>query len=620
MSLSKGLSVARGRGEAFAHILSNMYERYKDSPPASLHPILPLLFMLNGSSVSLDDFPTMEPLFDVNPTKELTLMCSRQVGKSLTVSMRTIVNSAWTDHWKPLLVTPTFEQTRRMSTDYFASLIDQSPAKSLFTNSSCTKQVLERSFPNYSRIRFTYAHRNGDRARGIPANEVIYDEAQLMFPEVMAVVNATMNASPSGHIITCAGTPLTNANILSRRFREQSSRSHWAIKCPQCSHWNIAAEEYDLMAMIGPLTRDISRDRPGIRCSKCFRPLHPWTGRFIHLNPSKRKDHLGLHVPCIVLPMHCCHFDKWKDIHRVVFHSGLPRYTILNETLGVPCDDGVTLLTQAVLERQGVLNRNTVEDALTIANGYAGRIVIGIDWGGQGMSGESKTKIAVCGLSSRGTVDVIFGIQLDNTGEAGFETQVVLHLWKIFKAKFIAHDNIGIGARCEEMLVQAGVPLTTLLPMEYVGETQGMILKARKTTAEAPRQVYNVDKTRGLLHLVTAYQQGFIRTFQFEKAYQAESLLLDFTHLRAETKIWINSHKSETVLIQREPGQSDDFAHAVHHGANALWEFYRAWPKFKSPLIIQTPQDLSHYLSELARHMSPEMLEMLGMQPLDTSA
>jgi RNase P subunit RPR2 len=612
------LAIAAGKNHPLALELSHLLNRFGKNPPATTDGFLPMLFAHNGKAVDLVDYFCMEPLFDLCGTKDLTLMCSRQVGKTMTLSMRTLMNSLWTDHWKPLIVTPFFETTRRISTDYFASLIDQSPAKSLFYKTGCTKQVLERSLPNRSRIRFTYAHRNGDRARGIPANECVFDETQLMFPEVMAVVKATMNASPTGHITTTAGTPLTNANILSVRFKEESSRSHWSIKCGACGEWNIAAAEFHLMQMIAtpPNPHDISRNRPAIRCHKCRGPLYPWEGQFVHLNGGKRHEHLGLHIPCVVMPDHCCNYDKWLDIWNGLSNPNVQDYTKYNEILGVPYDDGVALLTQLDLEKAACLGPNTVEHALKTVHLYDGRIVIGIDWGGRGMSGKSLTKIAVCGLASNGLIDILVGVQLPATSNSAKEAQVINHLCQMFNPKFIAHDNIGIGQRAEEMLVQSGIPLEKLLPMEYAGETQGVILKTRAINANNPRVVYNVDKTRGLLHLVEAYKGGHIRSFNFEKRYHAQELLLDMTHLRAETKVWVNSHKSETVLIQREPGQSDDFAHAVHHACNTLWTHYRAWPDLVVRTTILTPQDLSTYMVELGKNLDPETIEVLGAKVL----
>lgn len=619
-NLLKNLRTAKGRGHELASHLINFYQENTTVGLTNVGHVIPLLFHYNGKPLSMQNHFTMEPLFDLDIPREVTLMCSRQVGKTMNLSARCILNCAWTPHWNILFVAPFFETIRRVSTDYFASLIEQSPAKHVFTDRNCTKQVLERTLPNQSRIRFSYAHRSADRARGIHSRELICDEYQLMFPEVLPVLTATMDASEYGDYIMRAGTPLTNANHLSREFKEHSSRSHWMIKCEACGHHNIASAEQDLLKMIGPMRDDISVDRPGIVCSKCRKPVHPWTGKFVHYNPSKRRDHLGIHVPSIVLPMHCCSPEKWFDLWKILSDTKVPTFTKYNESLGVPYDDGVLLLTIGELDRVAVLNDNQMDQVVPILSRYNGRLAIGVDWGGRGMSGESLTKICLSGLNSDGKIHVLFGVQLPPTATSQDEAAVLNHIFKVSGASRIAHDNLGIGARAEEMMIEKGVPRSAFLPMEYVGETQGQILKPRPRTKDRPRAVMSVDKTRGLLHLIEAIKSQQVLTFRMSEQYHARELLLDLTHLRAEEKVWANSVKSETILIQKEPGQSDDFAHAVHHSCNALWMEYNAWPRLTREVIVRTPQDLSTYVVDLARVLDPETVEALLLKAEDKEA
>lgn len=609
-NLSKSLGNAKGRGNELAgHLMDLLNNKTKFALP-TMADMVPLMFQYNGKPLSLDGHFPMEPLYHLDLPRETTLMCSRQVGKTMNVSARAILSAAWTPHWHILFVAPFFETIRRVSTDYFSSLIDGSPAKKVLTGRGCVRQVLERSLPNGSRLRFTYAHRSADRARGIATRENIYDEYQMMLPDVVPVLAATMNASQYGNIITRAGTPLTNSNHLSVEFKTNSSRSHWAIKC-SCGYHNVASIEQDLLKMIGPMRDDISLSRPGLVCAKCRNPVHPWTGQYIHYNPDKRRDHLGLHVPCVVLPMHCCNAEKWKDIWSTLSNQNIPQYTKFNELLGVPFDEGVLLLTEAHLMEVAVLGPNVLDSVLDKLHLYQGRLAIGVDWGGRGLSGESLTKIALCGLAPDGKIHVLFGLSMSQTASSQDEAAVINHLFQVTKPRFIAHDNLGIGARAEEMLVEKGIPRSIMVPMEYVGETQGAILKHRKRTPDRPRAVISVDKTRGLLHLIEAIKSRQVLTFQMTDRWHAKDLLMDLTHLRAEERVYVHSVKSETVLIQKEPGRSDDFVHAVHHAANILWSTFDRWPQLSTRTIIKTPQDLATYVVELAKVLDPETLDAL---------
>lgn len=618
------LGTGKGRGNEIAPYLDTFYRNRHKNRQVNALEFLPILFNYNGAPLTLKHHFCMEPLFNGNLRSEFTFMCSRQVGKSMQLCTKSLFNASWRSHWNILFVAPFFETIRRLSSDYFASLIQQSPAQDVFRGPGCVSQVLERTLPNHSRIRFTYAYRSADRARGVHARELVCDEFQLMLPEVMPVLTACMDASPYGDYITRAGTPLTNANHLSVQFAEKSSRSHWCIPCRSCRRESVAALEYDLLTMIGPVHSGISYDCPGIRCPKCKYPLFPWDGYFINLNPEKRNEHVGIHVPSTIMPMHCCSPEKWRDLWKILNDPFMPEFTKFNESLGVPYDDGVTLLSELAIRKVAVLGPNRMDDVLPTLHKYGEKLIIGVDWGGGGLSGESLTKVSLCGLAPDGKIHVLFGMQFTSTASTQQQASIIHFLWKTSKAQFIAHDNLGIGSKCEAMLVEKGVPLATLLPMEYVGETQGVICRRRKATQERPRPAIAVDKTRGLLHLIEAIHSQQVLTFRMEKRFHASDLLLDLTHLRAEERVPVAGVKNATVLIQKEPGMSDDFAHAIHFAANALWSLNGAWPRLSKEILINTPQDLSDYMTDLAGHLDPETIDALlktaDDTPLSTSS
>lgn len=606
-NLEKTLKTAKGRGNELAAILLDSVHQY-DGKMLNFKDFLPFLFHFDGKPVTLQKHFCMEPLFDADLPREVTLMCARQVGKSMQLTLKCLLNASWTPNWNILVVAPFFETIRRLSTYYFLGLMEQSPSRGVFMGRGCMSQVLERTLPNRSRIRFTYAYRSADRARGITAQENIWDEYQLMLPEVAPVLLATMDASEYGDYVMKAGTPLTNSNILSKSYHN-SSQSHWMIKCKSCRKENIAALEYDLLNMIGPVHENISFDRPGIICAKCHYPLFPWDGRFVHLNPAARFEHLGLHVPSIVLPSHCCYLAKWQDLWGFM-NGDDPDFVKFNEALGVPYDDGVALLTENDMRRTATLGPNHLGSILPRLREYQD-IVLGVDWGGGGLSGESLTKVAVCGLNSDGRIHVLFGMKFGSTASTQEEANVIHMIWKVTKARYIAHDNLGIGSKCEAMLVEKGIPVPTLVPMEYAGETQGQICRSRKSTPERPRPAISIDKTRGMLHMIEAFHSGQILTFKMEDRYHAKDLLMDLTHLRAEERVPVAGVKNATVLIQKEAGQSDDFAHAVHLAANWLWLSHNAWPRLSKKIVVETPQDLANYMVELKRHLDPETIDSL---------
>lgn len=618
--LKKRLRGSIGKGDRFAKTVEQTVTEIEASKTAAnLSFVIPYLFHYGGKPISLDDYPTMEPLYNLKRPPRILMLCSRQVGKSLNEATSTLLESIWTPYLNTLFVSPFFEMVRRISTDYFAGLVQDTPTPDLFTGKGCISQVLERSFPNGSRVRFTYAHRNADRARGIHARSLKRDEVQLMHEEVLPVLAATMSSSPWGNYIFDAGTPLTNSNAASQAFNELSSRSHWMIPCRSCGKENVAALEYDLVKMIGPRRKDISRDRPAIVCanSKCGYWLFPWDGRYIHLQPEKRNKFLGLHVTQPVLPLHCCDPTKWDALIDALENPHTADYIKYNEYLGVPWDDGVSLVTETDLDKVCVLGENRFLEALDLLRRYNGKVAVGIDWGGGGINRESRTKLALMGLNPvDARLDVLFGLDLTLVMQEHMEAE---HVWNVVKnviaavpSAIVCHDDSTFGSAKMTLIRQKGLADERIVNMSYVGETSKMIMQMRPPTPNSPKQVWSVDKARALKLVCMAIKAGKIRFFKKTNALHARSLLLDFTHLVAEEKEMVSSNRASLLLIQRMVGQSDDFAHATTFGAIGLWNKHTSWPELNTDEFqITTSQDLASYVQMLNATVDSETMESL---------
>jgi len=241
--------------------------------------MIPLLFKYNGIPVSLEEHYPFEICFYHRRPRQMIKKCGRQVGKSFQNALELIMRGLMIPNWNMLYVTPLFEQVRRFSSQYVSALIAESPAKRLMTLKGSSKQILQRTLGNRSTMYFTYAQRDADRARGINANEVFFDEVQLMSSDVFPVLMQVMGGSPSGEYASYAGTPLSWGNV-GERFFQQSTMSEWMIPCRHCGYQNVASAEYDLFKMIGPVHPGISeggfnkrtgkmeKRTPGLVCAK----------------------------------------------------------------------------------------------------------------------------------------------------------------------------------------------------------------------------------------------------------------------------------------------------------------------------------------------------------------
>ena len=556
--------------------------------------LLPLLFRFNGRPVTLDDHFPFEVCFYHRRPRRMQKKCGRQVGKSFQNAMELIVRGILVPNWNTLYVTPLFETVRRFSTQYVKALIEQSPAKRLMTMKGATSQVLQRTLGTQSTIFFGYAQRDADRIRGINGNEGGYDEVQLMNPEVFPVIQQTMGGSPFGEYETFAGTPLSLVNHTEKLFNP-STMSEWMMKCEACGKENIAASEYDLFEIIGPVTDDIGPGNPGTRCRNCKGPLYPERGRWWHRYPERRDDFLGIHVPQVIMPWHAYSRDRWIKLWDRLKHGS--QTEVYNELMGEACDSSFKPVSIRELKRAAILHSNTLAEALAVKGRYT-RLAIGIDWGGGGMSGLSRTKAAIVGMTPTGKTDVIFGVDLNFSHDPFEEVKLLMILAQKFGVEIIAHDaGGGVGATREALMFQTNLRME-VWPMNYTGPTGKGMLIPRPPSHPGEKMFFTLDKARSIDFVCQAIKQGFIRTFKWDFISDNNpGLLYDFTSL--STEIAERVMGSDVFLISKEEGSSDDFVHAVNFACCALWGKYNAWPQLSTVQHFKSMQQIANIADEV---------------------
>lgn len=577
----------------------------------NLAPILPLLFRYNGQPVSLEEHYPFEICFYHKRPRRLLKRCGRQVGKSFQNALELILRGVMIPNWNILYVTPLFEQVRRFSTQYVSALIEESVCKRLMTLKGASKQVLQRTLGSRSTLYFTYAQRDANRARGINANEVMYDEVQLMSSDVFPVLQQVMGGSKWGIYESFAGTPLSRGNILERYFN-LSTMSEWMIPCRHCGYQNVAAYDYDLMGMIGPVhefihpggpdpkTGAMRKRIPGLICARCsprsgrpenLKNIFPEDGRWWHRVPERRNDFVGIHIPQPITTRHAYSQNRWQELNnRIAVGSD---FEIFNEILGESCDSGFKPISEADLKKAACLgHKNTVADALRVAPHYA-RLAMGIDWGGGGISGISRTKAAICGLTANGKTDVIFGVDLNFCHNPFEEVKALMVLAMKFGVELIAHDaGGGVGSAREALMYQTRTLNAEIWPMSYHGPMSNALMRY-STPQEGETGTWTVDKARSLTYLCQAMRQGHVRTFDYDyESSDNPGLLHDFTALMSE--IQHNPRTSDILLIDREDGLSDDFVHAVNFAMLGLWSKHDCFPNLNLSLVAASVQELAN--------------------------
>jgi hypothetical protein len=545
----------------------------------TLAPLLPALLNLKGRPYNLGRHFPFEPFFNTFMPRNLVLKTGRQVSKSTSLAAQGVIIANCIPFFNTLYVTPLFEMIRRFSNNYVRGFIEESPVKNLWTSSTTSSNVLQRSFTNKSNMFFSYAFLDADRTRGLNCNKVAFDEVQDLDSTFIPIIRETMSGSPYGDILQYAGTPKTLDNTLEGLW-QRSSQGEWVIPCPACHYDNVPAMSHDLDEIIGPWVPEIGPGRPGTICAKpsCRRPIDPRMGFWVHAYPDRLANFAGYHVPQVIMPMHYEDKDKWQIlVGKKEGLFGTPANVFYNEVCGESYDTGSKLLTLSELKAASILHANTREAAAAAGFGQYYRRVLAVDWGGGGEEETSFTTYAVLGLLPDGTIHCIYGERSLTPHDFKREAQVCLELIGLFQCSHLVHDYNGAGAYREKYVIDSGFPYDRVIPITYVPASSQDIMRFIKPTEQHPRAHYRLDKPRSLVLTCQQIKDKRLQFFQYDYLGEDRTgLLRDFMAL-IEDKVTGKTSKDIYKII-RQQNMTDDFAQAVNMGCCALWYMTKSWP------------------------------------------
>jgi hypothetical protein len=566
----------------------------------NLSQVLPTMLCLKGRPYSLDHHFPFEPFFSTIMPRSMVLKCGRQVSKSTSLAAQGIIIASQIPFFNTLFVTPLFEMIRRFSNNYVQGFIKQSPVKHLWTDSSTSSNVLQRTFKNDSTLFFSYAFLDADRTRGLNCDKNGFDEVQDLDETFIPIIQETMSGSPYGGISQFTGTPKTMENTLEGLWRD-SSMAEWVIPCRNCKYENVPTVSHDLFQMIGPWHEDISEEKPAVICRKCRFPVFPRDGRWHHRVPELVGTFNGYHVPQMVLPMHYADPEKWSVLLEK--KNTMTEHAFLNEVCGESSDQGFKLISLDDLKQAAVLHENKLDTALAESRNYPGTKVLAIDWGGGGENPQktgqmfiSYTVYAVLTIMPDGSIHTLFGHRSMTPHDPHREAQMAIEFAGRFGCQFIVHDYSGAGALREKIVCDAGYPSERLVPMWYVPAASQDAIRAVPASVSHPRAHYKIDKARSLYFTCEAIRKGFLKFFKLDYISRQEpGLLWDFLAL-VEDKVPTKSPR-DTYRIIRSQNMSDDFAQAVNIGAWALWYKHQAFPRIQGGEKFKLDEEVAHELS-----------------------
>lgn len=504
--------------------------------------ILPFLFRVKGEPYSLENHIQMKDFFDKEYVRDTIVMSGRQISKTMSLSRSEILDCITSPQLQLLYVAPLQSQAQRYSTLYikeaiqscpFAMKLQEKELEGVLADSKIMKAVGHQSFANGAGLQLMYAKTSPDRARGIMADRIDFDEVQDQLFDSVPVISESLTASKLG-IRKFTGTAKTLDNTIERLW-QQSSKREWVMRCPHCGYDNIPTKDGRIMDMPQP---------DGIHCvnPRCRGKLDVRAGRWIPFSPEKDNTFRGFHVPQIVVPFIVENENRWSRIYAKM--QKLPEALIMQECFGISESSGTRIIdethirAQSTLPSMEYLRNNLDRYAMTIA---------GIDWGGA--EENSFTVHVIIGIRIDGRVDVLYAHRY----HAVDPDHMYLNIAKanrLYKVSMTAADY-GLGFQNNLILMNRfGF---NLVQMNFV--RQNTPLGFKKTNRGDDR--WTIDKTSGLRAMFMAIKYGrvyFPPYLEFEP-YTAD-LLSPYEHV-------IETAGITSIVYLRDPARPDDFAMAL---------------------------------------------------------
>lgn len=505
--------------------------------------MLPYLFKLRGQPMSLKDHIQFHAMYSDEYVADTVFVCGRQVGKSLNLSRVEVLDGLSTPELQLLYVAPLQSQSQRYSTLYLneaikscelARINQMKALEGLWSDSKILTAVGHQSFANGSGIQLTYAKTSPDRARGIFADIIDFDEVQDQLTDNIPIISQSTKSSKWG-IRRFTGTAKTVDNTIEGLWRN-SSQCEWVMKCGHCGAWNIPNLEGRVLDMI---------QADGMHCVECGGKLDVRCGEWVPNKQERMRTFRGYHIPQVVLPFHTENMDNWGKIVRDVMTLPIP--VILQEILGISCSQGQRIIDQNIIDRQSVLP--DVYKLQGLLHNYA-FTVGGLDWGGAEQ--VSFTVHVILGVCFDGTIDVIWARRYQGFDPDEMLTEIAkTHFF--YGCRALAADY-GMGFDKNVMLESRfGIPVVQIQLCK-----QNSLMNFSPALGH-PR--WMVDKTTALDLMFMGIKYGRVR---FPPKEQFESFTKDLLSPYEEV---VDHGELAHRRFVRDPSRPDDFAMALCFGS-----------------------------------------------------
>lgn len=483
----------------------------------------------------------MRQMYSNEYARRTMFMAGRQIGKTLNLSRSETLDMITVPNFQILYVAPLQDQSKRYSTLYlneaiqscaWAKRLQDRKLEGVLSDSKIMTSVFHKSFANGSGVQCMYAKTSADRARGIMADRIDYDEIQDQSIDVIPVIEQSLKASKWG-LQRFTGTAKTVDNTIERLW-QQSSQAEWCMRCPHCGRWNVPVKD-NIVNMPQP---------DGMHCvySDCRGLLNVRDGKWIHFNESEKGKFDGYHVPQVIIPFMVENRPSWELIWHDI--QNLPPSIVMQEIYGISESAGARIISESDIRRQSTLpSMNVLRDNL---DRYMYR-VCGVDWGGAEQN--SFTVVTVIGITASGRVDVLFAQRFVGIDPDVMYTQIA----KAYNRYFCTAMACDYGLGFQNNLIMMNRYGCRVTQMQFVRSNQTISFH---TTGRGDDR-WSVDKLTALRCLFMSIKYGRIYFPPYDEfEIYSRDLLSPFEHVADTSGL-------STVVYLRDPSRPDDFCMAL---------------------------------------------------------
>lgn len=496
------------------------------------------LLSLKGRPLSFTNYKPWKLIYDISPDF-MVLIAGRQIGKSVSLAGRSIIQSIATPYFNTLYVAPFQIQAKRFSNAYVDPFINSDLIKKFFKAKSNVKNVYEKSLAKGSIIYLSYAQdeTDADRIRGIMADQILVDEVQDVIYSAIPPILEVASASPFGYKVF-SGTAKSTSNTLELLWQD-TCKFEWITKCQACNYYNIPYTYDNCMKIC-------SQSEKGPSCIKCGRLLDMSLGQWIATNPNNKKK-IGFHLPQFIMTANTSE-KRWPKFYDKVIQAaqnGLySPAKVSNEVFGISTDlAGKTFSVSDLIACSNGEKTEFYKDKPEGENFET--VVMGIDWSATG-SILSFTVCTILGVKNDGKVMLLYTEKMQGIDTIA-QVDKIYSLFKQYKCDMIGMDR-GMGVTTGQML-QRRVGLKKAVHVQYV--------RAKLSVRwDQQGQFISADRTRAIDNVVMKIKQGRDRfeapCFDIMKPFWQDCLHIFEEETAMGTRIY--SH---------HPEEPDDFLHSL---------------------------------------------------------